>query len=173
MIGIINVVLTAAAFLVLTWYTWETRKLRMEAARQNEASFLPILVLELPVPEAAAETDDVLVRNVGRGPAFRVTANPSLDEELTVRFGEVPLLESGGRAPLPMELLERQERVSHQPGTTGLARFIEEGRLPGEFTIALQYEDLARKPWEALYDVAFHPVSREFKLKYRGLNGRR
>src|SRR5215475_5883463 len=99
----VYVVIVLLTLLVVIWYTVETQRLRKagqdqtvktaqllseaqrqnevsghllrEARRQNEVSVMPILAMALePVPEG--EADQIVLINVGSGPAFNVSIDP-------------------------------------------------------------------------------------------------
>lgn len=65
-------------FLVLTitaciicWYTFETKKLRIEAQRTNKYSFRPIIVAKY-ITSSSGTTRELKIKNVGKGPALNI-----------------------------------------------------------------------------------------------------
>lgn len=70
-----NAILWATGLVVL-WYTLETHGLRIEMVRQNEIAIQPLLIPTIELREergiAVELRKYVVLRNIGRGPAFSV-----------------------------------------------------------------------------------------------------
>jgi len=81
--------------LVIIWYTWETKELRLAAYAQMDLQIRPYVVLK-------PETAKILVTNFGNGVALHIRINPvvvSAVEDIELRFLEtIPVLRSGESA---------------------------------------------------------------------------
>ena len=95
-----NLILLSALGAAL-WYSWETRKMRLQMIR-------PKLVFLTPphVPEHLSDMVrlDLIVRNVGDGAAINVIIERAQDQEFKLRFEpeHIPVLQKGEQVQLTM-----------------------------------------------------------------------
>ena len=57
--------------IIITWYTIETRKLRIEAQKTNKYSFRPIIVAKYITSESMGRRE-LKIMNIGKGPALNI-----------------------------------------------------------------------------------------------------
>jgi hypothetical protein len=77
---------------ILIWYTWETRKLRIETVKQTELSLRPCVVLF-----GNDEVGSNYIENIGNGAALNVIIEPLETDKFKVVFEPYDLIKAGQR----------------------------------------------------------------------------
>lgn len=159
-IGVINIVVLFLTFIVIIWYSWETRQLRKVTQKQLELNILPILSVE-------QITDKLIIKNIGKSPALNVAIDsikdrpyPDLSEKgkYGFSFGD----------PIPSINVEEKKLLEIKviPPSTGhqnpnIATFLNPANqyFSGEYEMKINYEDINHK---AIYSI--------FKINKKGIN---
>ena len=95
-------VVTVVVGIVTVWLLWRytvaTQKLLREAQRQTEVSLMPIVVLATTTTQQGLSGPCLVVRNLGRGPAFNTTIRPLNDTDgITYRVQHRATIAAGER----------------------------------------------------------------------------
>lgn len=61
---------------IIVWYTYETKKLRIEAQKTNKYSFRPIVILDKIYGEYNG-LREIKIKNIGKGPALNIESRIS------------------------------------------------------------------------------------------------
>lgn len=73
-----NVIVLSLTAIALFWYSWETRKLRIEAQTTNKYSSRPMVVVRrITSAQGNSNWRDVIITNIGKGPALNIEARIS------------------------------------------------------------------------------------------------
>lgn len=70
------------------WYAYETRRMRQEMERQRLAAIEPIIVLE--IVGWMVSSLDVMLSNVGKGPAFNIECSARHTPDQRIRLHSLP-----------------------------------------------------------------------------------
>ena len=88
------------AFVILVFYTIETRLLRKATEEQLEGGIKPVLLFEISSAERklgeAMNLTTFHLKNVGPGPAFNVRVAPIVGDGVQLDVDDIPLIESKG-----------------------------------------------------------------------------
>ena len=169
----VSVVIVLLTLLVVIWYTVETQRLRKagqdqtaktaqllseaqrqndvwghllrEARRQNEVSVMPILAIAVePVPDA--DTDRIVLINVGSGPAFNLAIDPHHwdSRELKIEHAS-SILRPGQSDELRFHVIEGNS--GNLLGAKTLGHWIHIKRMPNPLNVVVRCNSVNSKAY--------------------------
>ncbi len=150
-----NAVIYFLTGLILLWYTWETREIRIATLRQSALLIRPFLAIEY------GEDRKIWINNLGKGVARDIVCHNVIldiaqpgDTVLTVHWQPIDFLPEGQRRELKAEgaFEEGEERAkASQRMEVWLANFGPRGRAQYEFVV--DYADLTGKRYRAVVKI--------------------
>ena len=132
--------------LVIIWYTWETKELRLAAYAQMDLQIRPYVVLQ---PESA----QVLVTNFGNGVALHIRIDPvvvSAAEDIELRFLKtIAVLRSGESATIEATGFKKGKQTGD-----GYNAHIDPRYANQQLNITLRFDDLELKAYSITQQVS-------------------
>lgn len=159
--------LTLLGLVASLWMSWRLQEAAQkqtataqealkEARRQNQLAIRPIVLLE-PDPTYERKGDvapaRLRFRNIGKGPAFHITAIGKAGEDVVIAILNIPLVEEAQHCPatfIPVKAVR-----DHQAGfqtVQPLFEWMRDGLLPSPIRLTIFYKDV----YEALHETAMH-----------------
>ncbi|WP_321477677.1 hypothetical protein [uncultured Paludibaculum sp.] len=142
--------LTAATFVVLFWYTWETRTLRKvaqrqlgESLRQTENANRPVVTLEFAtVPEGRYLAPTLAFHNIGTAPAFNIVIDcTSISPDVTIGIKPCHALGANCKEDGFVEFYDKTEDLKNIFSTeSDIGRYLHEHCGAGTYSMRMRYE---------------------------------
>ena len=143
-----NEAILATTALIILWYTVETWGLRWQMVLQNEIAIRPVVIATIeirPSPGIHTYADQLVLRNIGRGPALFVQPtemeNAKVDDtRFVARFGRIDCIEAGKDATV-----EANAYAVWSEGEKHITNFVanlKPGPSKETYDVSITYEDI-------------------------------
>lgn len=153
------------AFVVLALYTRETYLLRRATERQLEAASRPLLILVLcSTPRQLSSPmilEDLLIRNIGTGPAFNISIDKLIGDGVAVEFqlpntAYIEEKESVGITPL---IFQNSQLNGISELVSLLASLFERNKFCDQI-VTIQFESIHGKAYHSKHRVQYCHISK-------------
>lgn len=152
------------AFVILVFYTIETRLLRKAAEEQLEGTIKPVLLFEISSAErglgAAMNLTTFHIKNIGFGPAFNVTVAPLVGKGVQLEIENIPLVESNDTKPIDWSIVQNGQRNGMSKRPSLLAHHITEGNFPAAMSVSLEFRGLSGKVYRTIHELRYDALEK-------------
>lgn len=161
------------AFLVLVFYTIETRLLRKATEEQLEGTTKPVLFFEISSQDRQLGEAMILtplhLKNVGAGPGFDVTLDPIIGNNVQLGIDKISLIEAKDTKQVEWCVSENGQMGGMAKNLTRLASHIEGGRFGDVKPVTVKCRGLSGKRYRILHHLHYDSEQKRVWTEFMGI----
>jgi len=161
------------AFVILVFYTIETRVLRKATEEQLEGGIKPVVLFEISSAERklgeAMNLTTFHLKNIGSGPAFNGKVNPIVGDAVQLDVDEIPLIESKDMTVIEWSVAQDGKRSGMSTRPALLAHLMSEGKFPDTSPVTVECRGLSGKRYRTFHELRYDSIAKRVWTEFVGI----